>query len=176
VAVEPPKPWERQPGEGPEAFDAFVAYRDMPTKDRSLTAAYRRYTGGEAIKASGTWMNWSVEWRWRPRTLAWDDENDRLKREAHRDAIVKMSERQAATAQYWQGVAYQQMQALLERLQDDGPAAADARAMFGPTALTKMLVDAAKLERLARGVPTDLSWRRWTRRNWPHSSRRCVRR
>ena len=58
------KLWERQPGETNKAFSAFCRYRDLPTEDRSVAAAWGRKKGGKQWErwcASHNWVNRAAE-------------------------------------------------------------------------------------------------------------------
>jgi hypothetical protein len=60
------KPWERRPGESPQAFEAFSAYLEMGA-DRSLRAL------GQKLNKSFTLMgDWSRNWDWVERSSAYD--------------------------------------------------------------------------------------------------------
>lgn len=60
------QPWDRMPGEGPKAYEAFVTYRDMGV---SRTARKCAETLG---KSPGTTWRWSGRWHWVDRARAWD--------------------------------------------------------------------------------------------------------
>lgn len=87
-----PEPWERQNGEGVKAFDAFVAYRDME-KPRSIRKVAQKLGKSETLIA-----RWSSEKEWVKRVEAWDDEQDRIAREAQIDEIKKMRKRHTQLA------------------------------------------------------------------------------
>lgn len=69
------KPWERQHGESTQAYEAFVAYRDMETK-RSLRAV------GQQLGKSKTLIErWNKAWNWQERVRAYENELDKMFRE-----------------------------------------------------------------------------------------------
>jgi hypothetical protein len=67
-------PWERLPGESPQAFEAFAAYRDMGA-ERSLSKVARQ------LGKSKTLMDrWSAQHHWVMRADTWVVEADRVHR------------------------------------------------------------------------------------------------
>ncbi len=139
---EAPEPWERQAGESSQAFDAFCAYRDLGSK-RSLTK-----TSAANPDISLVMMRkWSVEWHWVDRVLSWEDEQDRVRREAQLKEIADMSARHVRIALTLQNK-------MTQRLVGD-----DANRIL-PIDLNKisagdllrMLESGINLERMARGV------------------------
>ena len=93
-----PNPWDRQPGETPRAFAAFLLYRDLPAVDRSIVAAVaqQRKNGGKAPVRN--WETWSSLYNWRERSLAGDSDlasRRRIRRgealERAQDDIANMS-------------------------------------------------------------------------------------
>jgi hypothetical protein len=133
-------PWERQPAEGARAFAAFAAYRDLPASKRSLSAACAVFYHGKTAAKLRQLESWSSLWHWTQRAAAWDDEQDRLRRQAHARALQEMAERHARDAVALQTKAL----ARLKALDPNELSAAD---------VLRYLVEAAKLERLARGEP-----------------------
>ncbi len=65
-------PWERQPGEGTKAYEAFSTYRDMGY-DRSIAKVAEKLGKSEALLE-----RWSRTYKWVERVTAWDVEADRL--------------------------------------------------------------------------------------------------
>ena len=63
------QPWERQPGEPDEAYQMFLTYRDMTTRNMTLFDS-EQYTAREwsARKA----RHWSSRWSWGWRCAHWD--------------------------------------------------------------------------------------------------------
>lgn len=84
-------PWERYKEESPKAYEAFVAYRDMPRVDRSVRGAFikSRLSGPPPDQAHPTWYEWSNRYKWRERVMALDTYNERRDSEAEADERVK---------------------------------------------------------------------------------------
>jgi hypothetical protein len=143
-------PWEALPGESSKAYRAFCLYRDMGPS-RSLDQASRAYHsrpdqpangGGRKNRASGTIRGWAQRWNWPGRALDWDRELDRVQREKQKAASAEMGERQVREAMMLQQKAVERLRLLRP---DD----------LSPREVLSYLIEAAKLERLARGEPTE---------------------
>jgi hypothetical protein len=78
-----PEPWERQPGETANRYNAFCEYRAMPRLDRSL----RGLAATLGRRDHGSLGKWSTENHWRTRVEAWDAHLDALEREAQEQRI-----------------------------------------------------------------------------------------
>ncbi len=142
---QPPKPWERQEGEGPQAFRAFAAYRDSGTggAKRSLTKTAQSLTKSDGSPYSdGTLKQWSRKWNWQERVAAWDDEMDRQTREELAKGITGMMKNHVGIAQAMLTKALK----ALQRIPEDELTAQD---------ITRMVDIASKLERLSRGEATE---------------------
>jgi hypothetical protein len=143
--------WDPWPGESAKAYAAFCLYRDLGPR-RSLDAASRSYHGshregvdllsGRLPRASGTIRRWAHCWNWQARARAWDQEAERIKQAEQRAALQEMAERHAKEALMMQNKA-------IERLRQLRPEELGTRETLA------YLVEAAKLERLARGEPTE---------------------
>lgn len=144
-------PWEQQAGESAKAYAAFCLYRDLGSR-RSLDEASRSYhrsgrdiqhaSAGRSPRASGTIRRWAQRYNWLARARAWDQEAERIKQAEQHAAIQEMAERHAKEALMMQNKA-------VERLRQLRPEELGARETLA------YLVEAAKLERLARGEPTE---------------------
>jgi len=144
--------WDQMPGESSKAFQAFSLYRDLGPS-RCLDQASRNYhqrqrteTAGtpprRPPRASGTIRRWAERWNWSARALAWDQELERVKRTEQVAAVKEMGERHAREALMLQNKAVERLRLLRpEELK--------------PRETLNFLVEAAKLERLARGEPTE---------------------
>ncbi len=141
----PSKPWDRQPGEGPQAFRAFAAYRDSGANGakRSLqkTADSLTKSNGEPY-AVGTLKDWSRKWFWQSRVDAWDAEMDGLTRKELEKGITGMRKNHVAIATAMLGKAAQALKDL-------------PTADMSPKDIATMVDVAAKLERLSRGEVTE---------------------
>lgn len=133
-------PWERRPNESVRAYQAFEAYRSLGP-NRSIDRAWRHARGipDSPQRAPRRWQVWSRRWEWVARVAAWDAEEARKRREAEVDAIRAMCERHVAIALELQAKAL----ARLESLDPD---------TLTPREVMLWTVEAAKLERLARGM------------------------
>ncbi|HLN31951.1 MAG TPA: hypothetical protein VK395_29740 [Gemmataceae bacterium] len=145
-------PWDRLPGESAKAFAAFCLYRDLGTR-RSLDEASRRYHGSNrqdsagdqqrsGSRSSGSIRGWAQRWNWRARAEALDEEQEQVQAAERRAAATEMNERHAQTALLFQDKA-------IERLRQLRPEELKPRDLVG------VVLGAAKLERLARGEPSD---------------------
>lgn len=86
------EPWERQPKESAQAFEAFAAYRDQEGK-RSL----RRLARTENRTVS-TLAGWSTRWQWQDRIAAYQRHLDRAAIAAHVSDLQDMRRRQGQLA------------------------------------------------------------------------------
>ena len=92
-----PKPWERQPRESDEAFEAFTIYRDMKRPDSRVDRSIREVS--EILKKSGALIGrWSSQHKWVERVAAWDNEKDRIAREEQLKQIKIMRKKHAQGA------------------------------------------------------------------------------
>lgn len=130
------KPWEQFDGESAKAFEAFAVYRDQGSA-RSCQAVARALH-----KSSALVRRWRERWYWSTRVQAWDTSIDNRVCETQAKARVEMAERHAKIAMLAQ-------QKILEGLKQVDP----ADASIGE--LLRSFEVAAKIERLARGEPTE---------------------
>jgi predicted nucleic acid-binding protein len=96
--------WERRKGEPPQAFHAFVHYRDLGL-ERSLDKAWRVHQGicrkalagskAATSEAPGSWGRWCRQYGWRSRCEAFDEHMDRQAAKAYEAKILKRREEHA---------------------------------------------------------------------------------
>jgi hypothetical protein len=145
-------PWEQMLDESAKAYAAFCIYRDLGPR-RSLDEASRRYHGdsGQGAqpapsrrppRASGTIRRWAQRCNWLVRAKEWDREAERIKQTEQHAAIQEMIERHAKESMMLQNKA-------IERLRQLRPEELKSRDILA------YLIEAARLERLARGEPTE---------------------
>ena len=73
----------------PERKEAFILYRDMGA-DRSLRGA------AQVLRKDGSLVaRWSMEDGWRMRTAAWDAEQDRIRQEASKRELERITKKHA---------------------------------------------------------------------------------
>lgn len=98
---EVPLPWERQPEESDQAWEAFVVYRDMLQVEHDGSILGRRSYREVARrlgKAASLMDKWSVRHKWRLRVEAYDADLDRDRRAILRSEAVKAVREHAAVA------------------------------------------------------------------------------
>ena len=123
--------WERQPGESPQAYEAFVSYRDMGV-ERSVRAV------GQRLDKSRTQIGkWSSAWKWVVRARTWDNELDRAARAKAVKKAGEMKDRHV-------NLAMQLQKKALEALEDVDMASPAARNLL------MFIEKATTLERLNR--------------------------
>ena len=152
-------PWDRQPKETAKAFGQFVIYRDLgPT--RSLAKVATIVGGTRASKPYSVLKSveeLSQRHHWVARVEAYEIAMDRHRVEARQAAITEMEEKHLAMAS---GLSY----AVLARQHGAGEKGAEDRVEpLDPSAignwseLARVAETAVKIERLTRGLATDLS-------------------
>ncbi len=138
------KVWDKQPGERDKRWEAFQIYRDMSPGERTLAKV------AEVLGKSETLMErWSAEDGWRSRVDEFDQHLDResvqkKQVEAER-AKVEMTERQTKVVVFVQNKAVERFLAITD----------DEWNKIPTHQLTDIFLDAAKFERLSRGLPSD---------------------
>jgi hypothetical protein len=159
--------WTRQPGETKTAYAAFCEYRNMHIHERSIDAAYRRAKGlqeGSEKRAHSTWFKWSRENNWVARVAEYDDylsEQDRLIWERRRAEVRQRDWEEAERLRNIVSDAIPSARQFIHSRRtfiegEDGELDREIITMtFDITGLTKVLVDASKLQRLATDEPTD---------------------
>lgn len=153
--------WERLPGETNKAFLAFCIYRDL-RHNRSL-AQVQAKLGRKSKSYIG---HWAKKYKWVDRVKAFDDYEDRLIRLKQQEVIQKMNERQAQQAEAIQRILFLPVTAMSDRLKKDidnkTPAIEDLNKLstleliqlIGQ--LSKNYSNLVNIERIARGVPTEI--------------------
>lgn len=124
-------PWERQPGESPQAYEAFQKYRDMGGK-RTQTAVAK-----ELGKSIALINRWAAKYSWKSRALSYDNY---LEKEALKTAVKQaqdMRTRHIKIAMYLQKMAADK----LEKIKVDEIDIKDLRLL---------LKDGIEIERMSR--------------------------
>jgi len=138
------QPWDRLAGESSKAYSHFCLYRDMGP-DRSLramenvdgcTSLYRQLGRG------------SSKWRWVERCQKYDDHLEYQDRLRHEKERRQMRERHAKISVLGQNILVKEMEALLAKAQN-------GHSQMTPSDVPRWADVMVKVERLARGEPTD---------------------
>ena len=81
------QPFHQLPGESIKAYQAFVVYRNLDAKERSL-----QRVGSELVKSRQLLSRWSAKWSWVERAQAWDNHQEIKRLEARIEEKQKMDE------------------------------------------------------------------------------------
>jgi hypothetical protein len=92
--------WERQPGEPPKAWKAFVIFRDMGDE----RGVYQVRDKAGFVANYKVLMRWADKHRWVERAAAYDRMIDRKRQRAHIEEVEAMARRQVQTGQVLQDV------------------------------------------------------------------------
>jgi hypothetical protein len=161
---DPITPWERRLdlGESGPAYHAFVHFRDLPVRTRSLDRAYtvcrvtcdRQQLSRKPAKApetlpcplreaTGNWKTWRRQFQWDARAAAFDRHVDAEYAEGLRAANRAMNERHAAIAEALSAKITERLELLTAQ-------------ELEPRDLAKALEACTTVERRARGEATEL--------------------
>ena len=136
--------WDRLTGESSKAYAHFCLYRDMGV-GRSLRQMEKLDGCTSQLRQL---MRWSSRWRWVERCQQYDDYAERQLRVQQEKDRLEMHKRHAKIAVLGQNIAVKAMEALLGKVQSGKQAVA-------PADVTRLVDVSVKVERLARGEPTD---------------------
>lgn len=128
------RPWDKQPGETPKAYEAFATYLNLGT-DRSVVKV-----GRELGKTRSIIDRWSAQNDWVSRAEQWDAEQRRQEFAAQLQEAQDMGRRHAQIATQLQHTA-------LQALRHVDPS------KLAPGTILNYLMEATRLERLSRGEP-----------------------
>ena len=140
-----PELWEQQPGEGTQAFKAFVAYRDsgIDGKARSIRVTAQSITKADGRPYNpGTLLNWSNKYHWQERIKSFDAYLDRQAQEELRRGRINMLKKHINAAEKMLDKALKAYQNIpLEEMTYKD--------------VVSIVDSATKLERLSRGDVTE---------------------
>ena len=135
--------WTRLENETSRAYHAFCIYRDMGP-ERSLEKVRKKLREEGKKVTIALIYKWSKKYNWVERAIAYDDYLDGLKRIEQEKAIKEMAERHAQIAKAMLDKVY-------ERVIKIDPN------KLKPSDVAKWVEVAIKIERLARGEPTEIN-------------------
>ena len=140
--------YERQPGEGPKPWAAFILYRDMGP-DRTTDKVRKRL--GKTKKSYNSLLEqWSVKFGWRSRIEAQSLEDDRRARDIQSAAVEKAHKEMAMVAEsLWKLAAKDLIKwhRKIDRAPADTP-------LLSPKDIHRLAEAGIKLHRLIVGEPT----------------------
>jgi hypothetical protein len=140
VTVTSAPAWERLPGEPAKAYAAFRVYRDLPPSTRTVESV----VGTADVTQKGRQLRYlAVQWDWRERAQAWDDECARVEDGERLEQIRDMhrTHRRAGRA-----VTLKAMQALQLMQPEDLPPAAAVRLLEIGTRLERLTLSQSVAE------------------------------
>ncbi len=136
--------WQQLPGETDKAYQAFVVYRNLEPKERTLSRV-----SSELAKSIPLVKRWSSRWDWVERVRVWDDYQEMRRLEA------RIAEKQRLDEQHLKIIRAMRTKALEALAQMD---VADlAKNMYE---LRNWITDFIKCERLVMGEPETIEGRR----------------
>ena len=155
--------WERQPGETARSFAAFCAYRDLGPRGRGVNVVAQNLNVSRTLIAG-----WSAEHEWVRRAEAYDDFLDRERRAAELEAMKEMTKRHVDLGRALASASAVELRKLLEEVQEirieNGRPVLDAKGnpklvgrKLRPKEIRELAELGTKIERLARGEPTEIS-------------------
>lgn len=133
--------WAKQLGESLQSFEAFKVFRNLPPGTRSLPRV-----ASECTKSISLIRRWSAEHSWFDRAEEWDAFQDKVALDSQLRAVQDMNRRHVQMSMSLQTKA-------LRRLENMNPDE------LSPTQLLTYLLEATRLERLARGEPEKIEER-----------------
>lgn len=90
TAVIDNEPWNKMPGESAKAYAAFLSYKSISTRDRSLRKAVINHYGSLTSSKLRQYQHWSARNMWVDRSSAWDEYVSKQQDEAQLAAIKEM--------------------------------------------------------------------------------------
>lgn len=137
------QPWEQKKGESRQAYEAFLAYRDMGA-DRSL-----RKVSEQLAKSEPLMKRWSSRWSWRNRVADFERHMDREETKALVAGRTAMRRRQAQMGQNLQTIAAAQIIQLAQAVNAQDP---QHRIRLTPSQLATLAKLGVEIESRARNV------------------------
>jgi len=108
--------WELLPKESPEAFAAFVVYRDLGFGRTIKKAIDKVADNSNSVcaysKSYGTWRKWAVEYRWKERAADYDRYDEQMRQNEHRKTIEAQAEKHREVTGLMLDVAKQKLQTM----------------------------------------------------------------
>lgn len=148
--------WDRQPGESPELYTAFCAYRDQVYGNRSIRNAAKTCGKSEGYLGQISGRN-----RWVARAAAYDRHLDIIRRREAEEQATQMGKRQATQLAAASQALTAPIQALIARVAAARSKGQDPFSELKPAELSRLATAAARhlpqvveAERLVAGLST----------------------
>jgi hypothetical protein len=135
-------PWDKQPGESRQAFEAFRTFRDLQPGTRSLVRV-----SSELSKHVALMQRWATKWDWWDRVGDFDAYQDKLRLESRLIAIRDHEEQEVKAAN---AIIRKGIEALQQLRPED---------LTAPQ-LLQYILEGTRLKRLALGEPEKIEERR----------------
>ncbi len=136
--------WDRLTGEPSKAYAHFCLYRDI-----GVSRSLRQMASVPGCTSVRRQLNrWSSRWRWVERCQKYDDYTERELRVMQEKDRREMHKRHARIGMLGQSVLIKGLEELLTRVQA-------GQEKLAPAELARLMDVSVKVERLARGEPTD---------------------
>lgn len=174
------EPWGRRENETGKAYAAFLEYLRLPSHLRSVGRAYRssqKLDEASMVTAPSNWRDWAARHEWMERATSWDKkatEDDLDKWEKRRAAAKERDWDQAERLRAIVDEALPSVNRFFRRnvgapqggeptvinqegqvIRQGTPSQVIITVAFDVTGMTKVLMDASKLQRLVLDEPTD---------------------
>lgn len=137
------EPWNKMPAETAKAYAAFLAYRNIPPRDRSLRKAVIQHYGKDDSVKLRQFQQWSSKFMWVDRADGWDQH---VARTADEDLLKKIKAANEIHVASARGL----LQKALERLKDIQPVE------LSPSVVLAYIQAAVNIERIALGEPNEI--------------------
>lgn len=137
------EPWQKMPGETPRAYAAFLTYKNLAPRERSLKRAVTAFYGTFTAAKLRQYQHWSSRNMWVDRVSAWDAYKADEAAKAHIDEIKVMTEQHIRVAKALISTA-------VERLKTLDPLE------LSPNDALRFIIDGIKIQRLALGEPDEI--------------------
>ena len=153
--METRKSWERERGEPSNWHNRLDKYFRPLGPERTIEQAWRLWKQAEAVGSTGRrpsawWYAAAKRWKWGKRCDDWDKEQQQQRWREEREQIDAMNKRHLQIAIGLQSAGGRSLQKLTSELQSDPDASLSA------SEIRHFLGDGIDLERMTRGLPTEL--------------------
>lgn len=137
------EPWNKMRNESAKAYAAFLSYKNLPARDRSLRKACIEHYGSATSSKIRQFQHWSARNMWVDRAVAWDQYVAQEADEKELEAIKRMREQHLTVAQGLMAKA-------VERLKNLDPLE------LNTSDVLRYLSEAIRIQRVTHGEPDSI--------------------